>query len=60
MNWFNKEKEIYQKNHPISMKLWEEATKRFPGGVSHNIRDFHMSEIGLAPPFTERVSGSKL
>ena len=52
--------EKYKQTHQKSLKLWAEAKKRFPGGVSHNIRDFHMSEFNLGPPFISKAFDARL
>ncbi len=51
VNWLEKEISRYRENHQKSLVLWEKAKKLFPAGVSHNIRDFHMSPFKLSPPF---------
>ncbi|MBD3191371.1 MAG: aminotransferase class III-fold pyridoxal phosphate-dependent enzyme [Candidatus Heimdallarchaeota archaeon] len=56
----DKEIETYRSRHKKSLELWEQAQERFPGGVSHNIRDFNMPLLGLAPPYIEKAQGSKL
>ena len=52
--------EKYKQFHKKSLKMWEEAKKRFPGGVSHNIRDFHMSDFKLGPPFISKAYEARL
>ncbi|HUU77699.1 MAG TPA: aspartate aminotransferase family protein [candidate division Zixibacteria bacterium] len=50
----------YKRNHGKSLQLWEQAKMKIPGGVSHNIRDFHMNDFNLGPPFIERAFDSRL
>ncbi|TFF85030.1 aspartate aminotransferase family protein [Candidatus Heimdallarchaeota archaeon] len=47
--------DYYRQNHLKSLELWKDAQKRFPGGVSHNIRDFNMSLFDLSPPFIKEA-----
>jgi len=54
------EVEQYRNKHKKSIALWEKAQHQFPAGVSHNIRDFHMSHFGLSPPFIKKSYDSKL
>jgi len=58
--WLTKEIAHYKENHQKSLTLWEKAKKQFPAGVSHNIRDFHMTPFDLAPPFIVRGKDSQL
>ncbi|MHA1461536.1 MAG: aspartate aminotransferase family protein [Candidatus Heimdallarchaeota archaeon] len=50
----------YRTKHKKSMILWKKAKKQFPAGVSHNIRDFHMTHFDLSPPFIKKSYDSKL
>ena len=59
-NWIDKEVTKYRDKHKKSLHLWKEAKKRFPGGVSHNIRDFHMNDFNLGPPFIDRAHDTNL
>ncbi|MHA1759021.1 MAG: aspartate aminotransferase family protein [Candidatus Heimdallarchaeota archaeon] len=59
-SWIDKEVAVYRSKHKKSLHLWSEAKKRFPGGVSHNIRDFHMNAFNLSPPFIERAQDTNL
>ncbi len=52
--------EHYQAKHKKSMVLWKKAKQQFPAGVSHNIRDFHMSHFDLCPPFIKKSYETKL
>ncbi|NHK30156.1 MAG: aspartate aminotransferase family protein [Asgard group archaeon] len=58
-DWLKNEKEIYLNTHKKSLELWKKAKRQFPAGVSHNIRDFHMTPLGLYPPFAKYAKGSK-
>ena len=49
--WLENEINNYKKNHQKSLATWKKANELFPAGVSHNIRDFHMTPLGLGPPF---------
>ncbi|HUT81790.1 MAG TPA: aspartate aminotransferase family protein [Candidatus Bathyarchaeia archaeon] len=60
VNWLEKEISMYRENHQKSLVLWEKAKRLFPAGVSHNIRDFHMSPFKLSPPFIESGKDAKL
>jgi len=44
--------------HEYSEKLWQEASKYFPGGVNSPVRAFR--GVGGTPFFTQRASGPKL
>ena len=39
---------------------WERAIKVFPGGVSHNIRNFGMPTCGSYPPYIARGEGGHI
>ena len=43
--------EEYNARTPQSAALWKRAVKLFPGGVSHNIRNFGMPGCGSYPPY---------
>lgn len=58
--FIKKELETFQQNRPKSKKLWEEALKFLPGGISHNIRTFGLPSIGGYPLFIRSSKGSKL
>ncbi|MHA1630933.1 MAG: aspartate aminotransferase family protein [Candidatus Heimdallarchaeota archaeon] len=58
--WLKTEIELYKKNHQRSLALWKKAQEQFPAGVSHNIRDFHMTPFGLSPPFIVQGKESQL
>ncbi|MBN1328889.1 MAG: aspartate aminotransferase family protein [Candidatus Heimdallarchaeota archaeon] len=60
VNWLEKEILTYKENHQKSLILWEKAKRMFPAGVSHNIRDFHMSPFKLSPPFIKSGKDTKL
>ncbi|NHJ47852.1 MAG: aspartate aminotransferase family protein [Asgard group archaeon] len=59
-DWLAKEIKQYRNAHGNSLKMWEKAKEQFPAGVSHNIRDFHMTPLNLGPPFIESAKGSKI
>jgi len=44
--------------HDCSGKLWQEATRLFPGGVNSPVRAFR--GVGGTPFFTQRAKGSRL
>ena len=43
--------EDYNRRTPKSEALWKRAIKLFPGGVSHNIRNFGMPGCNSYPPY---------
>ena len=43
--------ERYKSSTEKSNALWERASKLFPGGVSHNIRQFGLPAAGAYPPY---------
>ncbi|NHJ31790.1 MAG: aminotransferase class III-fold pyridoxal phosphate-dependent enzyme [Asgard group archaeon] len=59
-NWLKQEIKDYTKNHQKSLTAWKKANELFPAGVSHNIRDFHMTPLGLGPPFISKAEGTRL
>ncbi|MFW9922450.1 MAG: aspartate aminotransferase family protein [Candidatus Thorarchaeota archaeon] len=59
-NKMQEEIETYKRNHKKSLQLWERSQRIFPGGVSHNIRDFNMNYFDLGPPFIKKSQDSKL
>ena len=52
--------ERYISSTPKSKALWERATKLFPGGVSHNIRQFGLPSAGAYPPYITHGLGSHI
>jgi glutamate-1-semialdehyde 2,1-aminomutase len=48
----------YLKNHPKSEMMWNRALKSLAGGVSHNIRNLGLPNIGLFPPFIQSGEGA--
>ncbi|MFX1506466.1 MAG: aspartate aminotransferase family protein [Promethearchaeota archaeon] len=51
MNFFKEELNNFIQARPLSLKLWNRAIKRIPGGVSHNIRNLGLPLIGGYPVF---------
>ena len=58
--WLEQEKSNYKKNHQKSLTAWKKANDLFPAGVSHNIRDFHMTPLGLGPPFISKAKDARV
>jgi len=58
--WLEEEINLYKKNHQKSLAMWKTANELFPAGVSHNIRDFHMTPLNLGPPFIKEAKDTKL
>jgi glutamate-1-semialdehyde 2,1-aminomutase len=58
--YFKEEIKTFQNNRPKSKKLWIEALRVLPGGVSHNIRTFGLSLIGAFPIFISSAGGPYL
>ena len=52
--------EEYEKRTPKSEALWKRALQVFPGGVSHNIRNFDMPGCGSYPPYIVRGEGGHI
>ena len=52
--------EDYNSRTPKSAKLWKKAVALYPGGVSHNIRDFGMPSCGSYPPYISHGKGSHI
>ena len=48
----------YLKNHPKSEDMWKRSIKSLAGGVSHNIRNLGLPNIGLFPPFIQSGVGA--
>jgi glutamate-1-semialdehyde 2,1-aminomutase len=58
--WLEEEISQYKKNHKKSLAMWKNANELFPAGVSHNIRDFHMTPLNLGPPFISKAETTRL
>lgn len=52
--------EDYNSRTPKSKELWEKAVALFPGGVSHNIRNFGMPSCDSYPPYISHGKGSRI
>jgi glutamate-1-semialdehyde 2,1-aminomutase len=52
--------EQYRSSTEKSKELWERATKLFPGGVSHNIRQFGLASTGAYPPYITHGEGGHI
>lgn len=52
--------ERYKSSTEKSKALWERATKLFPGGVSHNIRQFGLPTSGAYPPYITHGNGGHI
>ncbi len=52
--------EEYNSRTKKSKALWKRAVTLFPGGVSHNIRDFGMPSCGSYPPYISRGQGGHI
>ncbi|MGY5876011.1 MAG: aspartate aminotransferase family protein, partial [Candidatus Thorarchaeota archaeon] len=52
--------ERYLSSTEKSKKLWERAVKLFPGGVSHNIRQFGLPAFGAYPPYISHGEGGHI
>ena len=52
--------EDYTARTPKSRELWKRAVTLFPGGVSHNIRNFGMPGCGSYPPYVSHGKGSHI
>ncbi|RLI55819.1 MAG: hypothetical protein DRP09_08725 [Candidatus Thorarchaeota archaeon] len=50
----------YNARTPTSAALWARAIRLFPGGVSHNIRNFGMPSCGSYPPYIARGQGGHI
>jgi len=52
--------EKYNARTPKSEALWKRAITLFPGGVSHNIRNFGMPGCGSYPPYVSHGQGGHI
>lgn len=52
--------ERYLKSTEKSRQLWYRATNLFPGGVSHNIRQFGLTSNDAYPPYISRGEGGHI
>ncbi|MFW9788634.1 MAG: aspartate aminotransferase family protein [Candidatus Thorarchaeota archaeon] len=52
--------ERYKSSTQKSKELWDRATKLFPGGVSHNIRQFGLPGSGAYPPYIAYGDGAHI
>ncbi len=52
--------EDYNSRTPKSANLWKRAVTLFPGGVSHNIRNFGMPSCGSYPPYVSHGKGGHI
>ena len=52
--------EEYNARTPKSAALWKRALTLFPGGVSHNIRDFGMPGCNSYPPYVSHGQGGHI
>ncbi|MGY5859391.1 MAG: aminotransferase class III-fold pyridoxal phosphate-dependent enzyme [Candidatus Thorarchaeota archaeon] len=52
--------EDYNSRTPKSANLWKKALTLFPGGVSHNIRNFGMPGCGSYPPYVSHGKGGHI
>ena len=52
--------EDYNARTPKSAALWKKAITLFPGGVSHNIRNFGMPGCGSYPPYVSHGKGGHI
>ena len=52
--------ERYRSSTSKSRALWEKATQLFPGGVSHNIRQFGLGSTGDYPPYITHGEGGHI
>ncbi|MHA1137459.1 MAG: aspartate aminotransferase family protein [Candidatus Thorarchaeota archaeon] len=52
--------EDYNARTPKSKELWKRALTLFPGGVSHNIRNFGMPGCGSYPPYISHGKGGHI
>ncbi|MGY5854161.1 MAG: aminotransferase class III-fold pyridoxal phosphate-dependent enzyme [Candidatus Thorarchaeota archaeon] len=52
--------ERYMSSTEKSKALWERAIKLFPGGVSHNIRQFGLPALGAYPPYISHGEGGHI
>ncbi|MFW9892579.1 MAG: aspartate aminotransferase family protein [Candidatus Thorarchaeota archaeon] len=50
----------YKARTPKSEALWKRAVTLFPGGVSHNIRNFGMPGCGAYPPYVSHGKGGHI
>ena len=52
--------EDYNSRTPKSKALWKKAVALFPGGVSHNIRNFGMPSCNSYPPYISHGKGGHI
>ncbi|MFX1484670.1 MAG: aspartate aminotransferase family protein [Promethearchaeota archaeon] len=52
--------EEYKERTPKSEALWKRAVTLFPGGVSHNIRNFGMPGCSAYPPYVSHGKGGHI
>jgi glutamate-1-semialdehyde 2,1-aminomutase len=52
--------EDYNARTPKSAALWKKALTLFPGGVSHNIRNFGMPSCNSYPPYVSHGQGGHI
>ena len=52
--------ERYKSSTSKSKALWDRAIKLFPGGVSHNIRQFGLPSTGAYPPYITHGEGAHI
>ncbi len=52
--------EDYNSRTPKSKELWKKAVTLFPGGVSHNIRNFGMPSCNSYPPYISHGKGGHI
>lgn len=50
----------FQKTHEKSKQLWNKAKNVFPGGVSHNLRTWKLTDLGAYPFFIKDAEGCKI
>ncbi len=52
--------EQYKADTANSRDLWSRANRLFPGGVSHNIRQFGLASTGAYPPYIAHGDGGRI
>ena len=55
--FIKEELKLFEKNHPKSKRLWQNAVRVLPGGISHNIRTFGLPSIGGFPIIISSANG---
>lgn len=62
MNQDKEEKVVkeFQKTHEKSKQLWKRAKAIFPGGVSHNLRTWGLTDLGAYPFVINDAEGCKI